>query len=73
MQQQLTQADINQDNASRMKAYQDAEQSIVNDVGWLPMFQAGEQYLINPKLHGLVMNAQLTFPPDSWGNVYMLA
>jgi len=71
IQQQLDAADINQDNTSRMKAYEDAEQSIVNDVGWIPMFQAGSQYLINPKIHGLVINAQGIFPPDSWADVYV--
>jgi oligopeptide transport system substrate-binding protein len=73
IQQQLAAADINQDNTSRLKAYEDAEQSIINDVGWIPMFQAGQQYLVNPKIHGLILNAALTFPPDSWANVYVTA
>ena len=73
MQQQLLAADTNADNTSRMKAYNDAEQALVNDVAWIPIFQAANQYLINPKIYGLKINSQAEFPPESWANVYVTA
>ncbi|HTK10781.1 MAG TPA: peptide ABC transporter substrate-binding protein [Ktedonobacteraceae bacterium] len=73
VQQQLAAADVNPDNTARMKAYNTAEQALVNDVALIPIFQAASQYIINPKLHGLVINAEGSFPPDSWANVYMTA
>ena len=37
VQQQLEAADVNPDNTSRMQAYMQAEQQLVNDVAWLPI------------------------------------
>ena len=73
VQQQLLAADVNPDKTARMKAYNEAEQALVNDVAWIPIFQAATQYLVNPKVYGLKINAQTEFAPDSWANVYITA
>lgn len=71
VQAKLDQADVTQDQATRLKMYNDAEQQIVNDVGWIPLFQAASQFLINPKVQNLVINSQTQFPPDDWGKIYI--
>ncbi len=68
---QMNNADVTPDTMARIKAYNKLEQAIVNDVGWIPIFQVATQYLVNQKIIGLKLNAQLVFPPDSWSNVYI--
>ncbi|QBD76983.1 peptide ABC transporter substrate-binding protein [Ktedonosporobacter rubrisoli] len=73
VQEELQKADINLNPQERTQQYNDAEQKIVNDVGWLTLFQGQFQLLINPKLR----NYPVTplgfggFEPDAWGNIYM--
>ena len=71
IQKQLEQADVTQDQATRLKMYNDAEQSIINDVGWLPIYQNKIQVMQSPKLHGIVFNALSITPPDDWANIYI--
>lgn len=71
VQQQLSQADVTQDATQRMKLYNDAEQKIINDAGWIPLWQERVQSLTRPTVQGLVLNAQLTIPPDDWANIYI--
>jgi peptide/nickel transport system substrate-binding protein/oligopeptide transport system substrate-binding protein len=70
-QQALAAADVNPDNTSRMQAYNQAEQQLVNDVAWLPMEQVGTSIVLKPYVRGLVFNAQLLYPPDGWGSVFI--
>ncbi len=71
VQQQLAAADVNPDNTSRMQAYNQAEQQLVNDVAWLPIQQSASVQVLKPYVRGLVFNAQLLIPPDDWGNVFI--
>ena len=71
VQQELAQADITKDQTQRMKLYNDAEQKIINDVGWLPLWQEKVQSLTRPDVQGLILNAQLQTPPDDWGSIYI--
>ena len=71
VQQQLEAADINPDNTSRMQAYMQAEQQLVNDVAWLSIQQSAASQVLKPYVRGLVFNAQLLFPPDDWANVFI--
>jgi oligopeptide transport system substrate-binding protein len=73
VQQALIKADTTADQAARMKAYNDAEQQLVNDVTWLPMFQLARSRVLKSYMHGIVYNAQDFFPPEMWGNVYVTA
>jgi oligopeptide transport system substrate-binding protein len=67
----LTKADATSDNTQRMQLYNDAEQKIINDVGWLPLWQERQQTLVRPTVQGLVLNAQLDIPPDDWGTIFI--
>lgn len=71
VQQQLEAADANADQASRLMAYNQAEQQLVNDVSWLPMEQITLNALLKPYVKGLVFNAQGLVPPNDWGSVYI--
>ena len=71
IQKQLEQADLMLDKAARLQAYNSAEQQLVNDVAWLPMYQFVLNYLIKPCVVGFTLNGQQLTPPDSWANVFI--
>ncbi len=73
VQQQLVAADGNLDPASRLAAYNSAEQKLVNDVAWLPTDQRNFSILIKPYVFGVVDNAGGITPPDDWGSIYITA
>ncbi|HLZ59865.1 MAG TPA: peptide ABC transporter substrate-binding protein, partial [Ktedonosporobacter sp.] len=64
-------ADANTDSTTRMKQYNQAEQQLVNDVAFAPLFQVTAFNLYKPCIKGLVDNAQGPMPPDDWANVYI--
>jgi len=70
-QQALAAADVNQDQTSRMQAYNQAEQQLVNDVAWLPMEQVAVNQVLKPYVRGMVFNPQLLIPPNDWGNIFI--
>jgi len=70
IQQQLNDADANLQSAARLRSYQQAEQQIVNDVGWLPIEQVTTTFLRSPNIVGIADNAQSIIPPDDWANIY---
>jgi peptide/nickel transport system substrate-binding protein/oligopeptide transport system substrate-binding protein len=72
-QQLMEQADINQDQAARLLQYNQAEQQLVMDVAWLPLYQVGAIYLVKPYVRGLVDNSLGLIPPDDWGSIYIAA
>ncbi|HCI80177.1 MAG TPA: peptide ABC transporter substrate-binding protein, partial [Ktedonobacter sp.] len=61
----------NPDKAARLQQYYDAEQKLINDVAWLPIYQVTVQELRKPCVVGVVDNAQGLTPPDDWANVYI--
>jgi oligopeptide transport system substrate-binding protein len=73
VQQALEAADVNPDQNARLQAYMQAEQQLVNDVAWLPMFQSTVSQVVKPYVKGLIANSQALPPPDDWGNVYIEA
>lgn len=75
VQQQVTQqlletSDANSQSDARVQGYQQAEQQIVSDVGWLPMEQETAIFLRSPSIVGIVDNAQGIIPPDDWAKIY---
>ena len=70
VQQVLAQADVNQNPTQRLQQYNQAEEQIVDDVGWLPIYQGKIQSLRSTKLVGIVNNALQVVPPDDWGSIY---
>lgn len=72
-QQQLQEADeqVQQDQTTqRLELYQQAEQQIVNDVGWLPIQQMTSTILRSPMIVGMQENAHGIVPPDAWSEIY---
>jgi oligopeptide transport system substrate-binding protein len=70
-QQLLEQADVNPDATQRLQQYNQAEQQLVNDVAWLPLYQITNASVRKPCVVGVVDNAQLLTPPDDWGKIYI--
>ncbi len=70
VQQQLMTAD-NDLGSDRFSLYQDAEQKLVNDVAWIPMFQRTGTYALKPYVFGVVSNPTGEIPPNDWSNVYI--
>jgi oligopeptide transport system substrate-binding protein len=70
-QQVMAEADITQDLTKRLQLYNQAEQEIVNEVAWIPRFQNSFTFVRKPCVVGMVSNPQETYPPDSWGGVYI--
>jgi oligopeptide transport system substrate-binding protein len=73
VQQQLEAADVNPDQHARLRAYNQAEQQLVNDVAWLPVNQVTRSLVVRPYVKGLVFNSSGFMPPDDWGAVYIAA
>ena len=73
VQQQLEAADVNPDQYGRLRAYNQAEQLLVNDVAWLPVNQVTRSQVVKPYVKGLVFNSSGFTPPDDWGTVYIAA
>jgi oligopeptide transport system substrate-binding protein len=72
VQQELLQADVNQDQNARIQAYNEAEQQIINDVGWIPFYQSQGHVVINSKVVGNpFLNALELEAPDNWANIYI--
>jgi oligopeptide transport system substrate-binding protein len=67
----LDQADANSNNDERMKQYQQAEQQLVNDVAWIPVYQQLTVGVRKPCVVGIVPNAFNITPPDDWGSIYI--
>ncbi len=71
IQTQLEAADIDQNQTTRFQAYNTAEQSLVNDVAWLPMEQVTANFLVKPCVSGFVVDHQDLTPPNDWGSTYI--
>ncbi len=71
VQEQLVQADTLPNGPARYQAYNSAEQQLVNDVAWLPLYQSTYPFVLKPYVQGVVFNAQSLIPPNDWGNIYI--
>ncbi|HZR41227.1 MAG TPA: peptide ABC transporter substrate-binding protein [Ktedonobacteraceae bacterium] len=67
----MEQADVNPDPTSRMQQYNQAEQQLVNDVAWIPMYQNTTSIVRKPCVVGITDNAQGFIPQDDWGSIYV--
>ena len=66
----LEKADIDL-GKDRLSLYNQAEQQLVNDVAWMPLFQSDAAVLVKKYVYGVVLNAQGITPPDDWANIYI--
>jgi oligopeptide transport system substrate-binding protein len=69
-QQIMEHADIDPNQAARLQQYNQAEQQLVNDVAWIPMYQLTATAVRKPCVVGFVDNPELLVPPDDWANIY---
>ncbi len=68
VQQELATAATNTNPQQRTQQYNDAEQKIVNDVGWISLVQGEVNVLINPKVQNLAANG---LPTKTWSDIYI--
>ena len=71
IQQILYQADGETDATKRVQMYNQAEQSLVNDVAWLPIYQVIATSVRQPCVVGMIDNAQDITPANDWGSIYL--
>ncbi len=71
VQQMLQEADRETNSVERTRLYHYAEQSLVNDVAWLPLYQQQNQYLLNPSVHSYKPNAMGTIAANDWSQIYI--
>jgi len=67
----LHQADTNPNEAERLQQYMKAEQQLVDDVAWLPLYQITASFVRKPCVQGIVDNPAGLTPPDDWANVFI--
>lgn len=67
----MQQADVNPDSAARLQQYNQAEQQLVNDVAWMPIYQVNATIVRKPCVSGVVDNAQQLTSPDDWGSIFI--
>lgn len=70
VQQEMTTADSDF-GSDRISLYQDAEQKLVNDVAWIPMFQRTGTYALKSYVTGVVDNSSTEIPPNDWSKIYI--
>ncbi|GHO70697.1 ABC transporter substrate-binding protein [Ktedonobacter sp. SOSP1-52] len=67
----MRQADGEMDITTRLKLYNQAEQQVVNDAGWIPLYQMETGKALKPCVKGYDINAPFMPAPDSWSNIYI--
>jgi peptide/nickel transport system substrate-binding protein/oligopeptide transport system substrate-binding protein len=71
LQNQMANADSNPNAQARMENYNAIEQQVINDVGWLPIYQYTTAYQLKSYVHGLHINELGLIAPDDWANIYI--
>ena len=65
----VDQADVETDQATRLKLYQQAEQIALTEVGWLPLYYGKANILMRSTVQGLVITPQGIIPKEDWTKV----
>jgi peptide/nickel transport system substrate-binding protein/oligopeptide transport system substrate-binding protein len=71
VQQQMERADVEENPTTRLLLYQSAEQQIINQVGWIPIYQKTAISLLKPYVKGVVPNPLGETPPSDWAQIYI--
>jgi oligopeptide transport system substrate-binding protein len=71
VQQSLAQADVERDPAKRLQMYNEAEQLMVDQVAWMPLYQLARSRLLKSYVIGREFNAQDFTPYADWGNIFI--
>ncbi|GHO46339.1 peptide ABC transporter substrate-binding protein [Ktedonospora formicarum] len=67
----MRQADGEMNPTERYKLYQQAEQQVVNDAAWIPLYQMETGKVLKSCVKGYDLNAPFMPAPDSWANIYI--
>lgn len=71
VQTELSKADVEKDQNKRNIMYDNAEQQLVNDVAWLPMYQGAMAYALKTYVNGYTFDATNLIPPFDWAKLYI--
>jgi peptide/nickel transport system substrate-binding protein/oligopeptide transport system substrate-binding protein len=66
-------ADENPDRTARLAQYQQAEQILVKDVAWVPLYQSTIWWETKPYVRNYSVDARGLVPKESWQTVYIAA
>jgi len=65
----VDQADVETNQDTRLKMYQQAEQIALTEVGWLPLYYGKANILMRSTVQGLVITPQGIIPKEDWTKV----
>lgn len=68
----LKRADAEQDSVQRIKDYNAAEQLLVTDVAWIPLYQAKIWWQVSKYVSGFSIGVMAQTPPDVWQQAVIL-
>ncbi len=67
----MAQADVNLDPTSRATEYNQAEQLLVTDIAWIPLYQQKTFYNLPSYVHAFAYDALGTIPLATWQSIYL--
>jgi oligopeptide transport system substrate-binding protein len=70
-QQTLAAADVEKDQTKRFQMYNDAEQQLVNDVVWIPMYQENNPQVVKSYVKNFEFTASGLVSPSDWSLIYI--
>jgi oligopeptide transport system substrate-binding protein len=68
----MRRADAEEDSAQRIKDYNAAEQLLVTNVAWIPLYQAKIWWQVPSYVSGFSMGIMGQTPPDVWQQAFLL-
>lgn len=69
----MNDADGNPNQATRLQKYQKAEQILVTDVGWIPLYQAATWWETRSTVHNYTLTTTGLITDDIWQSIYLTA
>ncbi len=67
----MNRGDVEQDQATRMQLTNQAEQELVNQGAWIPLFQQKGPYVVSPHVSNFAMSTAGYPTLDTWQKVYI--
>jgi oligopeptide transport system substrate-binding protein len=70
-QKNLAAADVEKDQTKRFQMYNDAEQQLVNDVAWIPVYQENNPQVVKSYVKNFEFTASGLIAPSDWSLIYV--
>jgi peptide/nickel transport system substrate-binding protein/oligopeptide transport system substrate-binding protein len=67
----MTQADQDLNPATRSREYNQAEQLLVDQGAWIPIYQSKNAYNLPAYVHNFTYNSLEEIPPSAWQSIYL--